>query len=81
MLKYIEKKLFKQPKKSWAGGHCFIKRWRFLGANFIFQWQDSNGLGRFGGGWNWEFGFRASRSTIIFNLLFCSLRVDREISL
>ena len=29
--------------------------------------------GRFGGGWNWEFGFQAGGRTIIFNLLIASL--------
>ena len=38
----------------------------------------SNAMGRFGGGWNWELGFQASSSTVIFNLLVSSLRIDKS---
>jgi len=34
--------------------------------------------GRFGGGWNWELGFTAGGSTIIFNLLVATLRCSLE---
>ena len=34
--------------------------------------------GRFGGGWNWELGFQASRSTVILNLLVLSVRIYRR---
>ena len=40
-----------------------------------FRWRSKKNLmGRFGGGWNWAFGFKGlGRTTIIF-LLICSLR-------
>lgn len=40
-----------------------------------FHWQSKKSFwGRFGGGWNWILGFEASGSTLILNLLVCSLR-------
>ncbi len=52
--------------------------WRFrrrIGRlEVTFEWRAKSSLwGRFGGGWNWQFGFQASGKTIIFRLLVCSL--------
>lgn len=34
------------------------------------SWRSSKSLmGRFGGGWNWKFGFQASGRTLIISLL------------
>jgi len=33
-------------------------------------------MGRFGGGWDWEVGFQVGETTIIFNLLIFSLRIE-----
>lgn len=33
-------------------------------------------MGRFGGGWNWKFGFQIGGKTIIFSLLVAELRID-----
>jgi hypothetical protein len=39
-----------------------------------FTWRSGkNSMGRFGGGWNWEVGFQLGGSSLIVNLLFCSL--------
>ena len=55
------------------------KKWRVLGFNITYNWQSSKNLwGRFGGGWNWELGFQASRSTLILNVLVFSIRIDRK---
>ena len=44
-----------------------------------FHWRSSKNLwGRFGGGWNWMLGFQSSASTLIVNLLVCSVRFDIE---
>ena len=41
-----------------------------------FHWRSSKNLwGRFGGGWNWALGFKASRSTIILRFLIFSIKV------
>jgi len=51
-----------------------IGRWKFT-----FNWRSKKNLwGRFGGGWNWNLGVKASGSTIILNLLVCSLCIYRE---
>ncbi len=44
---------------------------------FNLRWRSKDNLwGRFGGGWNWEFGFVAGGHTIIFNLLIFSIRIE-----
>jgi hypothetical protein len=44
---------------------------------FGFKWRAAPGaLGRFGGGWNWAFGFEAGGSTVVLNLLVAMLRVS-----
>ena len=40
-----------------------------------FHWRSRKNLwGRFGGGWNWAFGFKGLGRTTIIYLLVCSLR-------
>lgn len=50
-----------------------------------WPWQENgrwngNGLGRFGGGWNYALGFELGgfkkRSSIIFNLLYGTIRIS-----
>jgi hypothetical protein len=36
------------------------------------------GWGRFGGGWQVEFGFQYSGSTLIINLFVMSIRIDKK---
>lgn len=51
------------------------KTFRIGRLGLTYHWQSKKSLwGRFGGGWNWEFGFVAGGREIIFNLLICSLR-------
>jgi hypothetical protein len=53
------------------------KNWSIGKLHFQFNWRSKKNLwGRFGGGWNWEFGFQSLGSTIIFMLLICTLRVN-----
>ena len=33
-------------------------------------------MGRFGGGWQWALGFEAGPSTLLFNLLVCTLTIS-----
>lgn len=43
----------------------------------VYYWRaKSNFWGRFGGGWNWQLGFRAGGRTVILNLLVFLLRFD-----
>jgi len=43
-----------------------------------FHYNKSNNLwGRFGGGWNWKFGFQIGGNTLIISLLICEIRFDR----
>ena len=73
MLSWIEGKILKPSTTSIWGGGEFRKRWEFGRFSIKFSWRDSEGMGRFGGGWNWSIGFRLSKSTILFSLLFCEL--------
>lgn len=44
-----------------------------------YHWRSKDSLwGRFGGGWNWEFGMQAGGNTIILNCLVFSLRFWKE---
>ena len=43
-----------------------------------FTWKSSKCLmGRFGGGWQWALGFRASKSTLLLNCLVFSLMISK----
>jgi len=42
----------------------------------VFEWRRGEFWGRFGGGWNWKFGFQIGGTCLILNLLFCSLRFE-----
>lgn len=54
------------------------KNWQICGIAIQYQWRSKNNLwGRFGGGWNWKLGFQAGGSTLIVDLLVCSLRFAR----
>lgn len=51
-----------------------------LGANKIgdkYGWRGSEGLGRFGGGWNWEFGIQIGGSSMIANLIWGSVSISK----
>lgn len=51
------------------------KTWNIGRLRVTFHWRSRKNLwGRFGGGWNWIVGFEIGGSTIILNLLICSLR-------
>lgn len=55
------------------------REWNVGRFQIVFHWQSSKNLwGRFGGGWNWELGFQIGGSTVIVNLLICSLRFSRR---
>lgn len=43
-------------------------------------WKDPGGMGRFGGGWRWKLGVMASGRTVIFDLVFGSIRISREMA-
>lgn len=54
------------------------KRIEVAGVRIAFNWRSSKNLwGRFGGGWNWKFGIMASKSTVIFDILVFSIRIDK----
>lgn len=55
-----------------------VKQWQLGRTQITFEWRSRCNLwGRFGGGWNWNLGLQASRSTTIISLLIFSLRFDR----
>ena len=54
------------------------KEARIAGRRVRFQWRPPGGLGRFGGGWDIEAGIQIGGSTVIINLGFCSVRIDRR---
>lgn len=43
----------------------------------IQQKRKSNAWGRFGGGWNINFGFQVGGSSVIINLFVMSIRIER----
>lgn len=55
-------------RKEWTVGRWFFKYERR---------RKDNAMGRFGGGWQWELGFKAGKGSIILNLLIASFRIDR----
>ena len=51
-----------------------VKRWETKQFVIKFEWRSKKNLwGRFGGGWNWMLGIQAGSTTVIINLLFCSI--------
>jgi len=55
-----------------------VKRWRFLGLDFKYEWRSKhNGWGRFGGGWQIEAGFQWSGRTLILNFFVFSIRISK----
>jgi len=62
---------------SWTGGG-WNKRTLLMG-NFAITLQTgkSDGWGRFGGGWNWCLGFEIGGTTLVLNLLICSVRLEK----
>ena len=67
MMRQNQKTGIKEIRKSWEIGRLKI----------TFNWRSkSNKWGRFGGGWNWEFGFQAGGSTVILMLFICTLQIS-----
>lgn len=57
----------KEIDKTWTIGRVRVR----------FNWRSASNLwGRFGGGWNWKFGFQIGGRTVIFNLLVCSVTIS-----
>ena len=53
------------------------KTWRIGRLGITFNWRSKKNLmGRFGGGWIWCVGIQVGSSTVIINLLVCSLRIE-----
>lgn len=54
-----------------------IKKIKIKNLDIVFEWRKKNNLwGRFGGGWNWKFGFMAAGNTIIISIVVFSIRFD-----
>lgn len=54
----------------------FDKTFRHKSGRYIqFHKHSKHGLGRFGGGWNWKFGFQLGSESIIFNLFVMFIRI------
>lgn len=55
------------------------KRFNIGKLTFSFHWGDKKSMwGRFGGGWNWALGFEYSGSTLLLNILVCSLMIYKD---
>jgi hypothetical protein len=63
--------------KSWLSTYSFRKR-AYIGRLLVeVSMRRADGfMGRFGGGWNWKFGFQIGGRTIIFSLLVADLRLS-----
>lgn len=60
----------------------YSRSWNVQGRKVTFGHRTPDEpMGRFGGGWQWSLGFEAGGNTIIFNLLVCSVRIDRRKSM
>jgi hypothetical protein len=60
-----------------VGIDAFVYRWEWFGRRFKFEKRSADNIwGRFGGGWQWEVGVQVGTSSVIINLLVCSLRID-----
>lgn len=58
--------------------HEFKAEWLIAGRKVQLHCRPTDSVwGRFGGGWNWEIGVQVGGSTVLVNLLVCSLRIDR----
>jgi hypothetical protein len=57
------------------------KKWQVGKRKIRFEWQRKNARGwsRFGGGWDMELGIQIGGSSIIINMLVCSIRIDKEV--
>jgi len=45
----------------------------------IFSFRSKNNFwGRFGGGWNWKFGFQSGGSSVIFSFLVFDLWIRKK---
>lgn len=42
-----------------------------------YGWKPTKGMGRFGGGWNWELGVSIGRASVILNLLYGMVRISK----
>ena len=55
----------------------FNKTIKIFSYKVKFEKQSKNGLGRFGGGWQVEFGFQKGRTSLILNLFVMSIRINK----
>lgn len=59
-------------KKVWAISREII----FGPIGLSFHWRSGNRvMGRFGAGWNWALGIKASRKAVLLNLLVFSIQI------
>ncbi len=61
------------------GGIKYVvnKSFNFGRLAVCFSWRSRrSSMGRFGGGWNWNVGFQIGGTTLIVNMLVCSLRIS-----
>lgn len=65
-----------QPSGHFMGGKVFQKEWIILGRRVKYEHRDRSGMGRFGGGWNWQVGIQVGGNTVIINLLVAALQID-----
>ncbi|MGW8593202.1 hypothetical protein ACWGLC_16045 [Dietzia sp. NPDC055877] len=71
----------KDQYSRWLSGQILYNRrheWEWGRYAFKYEHRSTdNAMGRFGGGWDWELGFQASRNELIVNMLVASLRIYR----
>lgn len=68
-------KRYGSPRDHWAGGLQIRKEWRLWGRRIILSMRDSQGMGRFGGGWDWKLGVQWGGSTVIWSLLVLEISI------
>lgn len=57
----------------------FRKEFKIPGWKIVLEKRPKSGfMGRFGGGWNWKFGFQVGSKSIIFSILVMQLIIRKE---
>lgn len=56
----------------------YRREFKILRRRVLIHWRSRKNLwGRFGGGWNWKFGFQAGDNTVILSLLVFDITIRK----
>ena len=81
MFKLIESRIMNRygtSRKNWAGGLEIIRKFSIFNYAIQFRWRSPEGMGRFGGGWNFKLGMISGSATTVIDLIFFSIRIEKK---